>query len=492
MREEILRLDCISKSFPGIKVLNNVNLNLFRGEVLAVMGVNGAGKSTLMNILAGVYRSDGGRILFEEQEVKIHTPHDARNLGIRMVHQEVSLIPNLSIAENLYLGLEKQIVFLSKWQLEEQARALMQAVGLEINVAIPAQKLSVSQCQLIGFARALAADPRLIILDEPFSSLTDHESAILKNNIHRLTDLGISFIFITHQVHEAIELSDRIMVLRDGVSIGIYPKEACYEEFLISLMVGADLPPIVPRNFLSNSPVILRVNDLSERKRNKQISFELHEGEVLGLAGLVGSGRTTLLQLLFGLVSRSSGSIEVAGKLAQIRSPADAIQLGFGYIPEDRNLQGLVLQMSTRENMTLVSLFRVSMWRIINRRKERFFCNHWLKSISMQAKMSDMVVKNLSGGNQQKLVLAKWLSIRPKILLMDEPTKGVDLVSKQEINNHIMNLAKDGMSIILVSSELEELISLCDRVLIINEGQIKGEMSQSEIRSNLSTLILGH
>jgi len=480
MRTEILRMECISKTFPGVKVLNNVNINVFKGEVLALIGANGAGKSSLMKILAGIYTKDNGRIFFDEKEVEIKSPRDAQRLGISVIHQGLNLIPNLSVAENIFLGNEKrhELFFIDKKQVYKSATKLLDRVELKVDANVLVDCLSIAQRQLVGIARVLATNPSLIIMDEPTSSLTERETGILRKIIFKLKEEGVSIIFISHKLKEALEVADRITVLRDGVSMGTYSKMECNEEMLISLMVGSDFEEKTPECTGIIGEEILRVENISTKNLLKDVSFVLRKGEILGFAGLLGSGRTELMNVIFGIAPKSSGVISIKGNRKEIQKPLDAIKNKMGLVPEDRNLQGLILNMSIKENISLPSRQRVSYRGIINFRMESFLARYYMQKLMVKAVDEDEEVGNLSGGNQQKVVVSKWLAIKPEILILDEPTKGIDVGVKKEIHQTIRKLAKEGTGIILVSSELEEILAMSDRILVMHDGMIKGEFER--------------
>lgn len=480
MRTEILRMECISKTFPGAKVLNNVNLNVFKGEVLALVGANGAGKSSLMKILAGIYSKDTGKIYFDEKEVEINSPRDSQRLGISVIHQEPDLIPNLTVAENIFIGNEKSHIFLGNRKIYRSAAQLLDRVGLNIDPGILAGMLSVMQRQLVGIARILATSPSLIIMDEPTSSLSERETAILRKIIFKLREEGVSIIFISHKLGEALEVADRIAVLRDGVSVGTYSRAECTEEMIISLMVGDDFRE---ENLEAPGDVgeeVLRVENVTSRGLPNGLGFSLRKGEILGFTGLMGSGRTELMNAIFGITPKTSGIIYIKGKRKDIRKPIDAIKNRIGIVPEERNLQGLILNMSVKENISLPSLKRVSSKGVINRRMESFLTAFYMEKLIVKAKSEEEEVGNLSSGNQQKVVVSKWLSIKPDILILDEPTRGIDVGAKKEIHQTIRRLANEGTGIILVSSELEEILTLSDRILIMRDGMISGELERKE------------
>lgn len=482
MKSEILRMERISKTFAGVKVLNNVSLNVFKGEILALIGANGAGKSSLMKILAGVYKSDSGKIYFDEEEVEFSTPRDSQKCGISVIHQDINVIPNLNIAENIFLGNEqpRELLFIDKKKMYKRVQKLLNKVGLEIDANTLAARLSVLQKQLVSIARVLVTSPSLIIMDEPTSSLTQRETGILREIIFKLKQEGVSIIFISHKLNEVLEVADRVAVLRDGISMGTYTREECNEDMLISLMVGSDFREESNEVGGIIGEEILNVKNISARDLLKDISFVLRRGEILGFAGLMGSGRTELMNVLFGIYPKTSGVINIKGRRTEIRKPLDAIKNGIGMVPEERDLQGLILDMSVKENISLPSLKRVSHKGVINFRMESFFSKYYIQKLMDKALEKDEKVRNLSSGDKQKVVVSKWLSIKPEILILDEPTRGVDIDGKKEIHHIIRRLAKEGVGIILVSSELDEILSMSDRIVIMRDGMIKGELLRKD------------
>lgn len=479
MRNEILRMECISKTFSGIQVLNNVNLNVFKGEVLALMGANGAGKSALMKILAGIYTKDSGKIYFDEKEVEVNLPCDSHKLGISFIHQDFNIIPNLSVTENIFLGNEK-LFLLDKKQSYKRATLLLDKVGLKVDANVLVESLTIVQRQLVEIARALSTNSSLIIMDEPTSSLAERETGILKEIIFKLKEEGVSIIFISHKLNEALEIADRVTVLRDGVSVGTYSRMECNEEMLISLMVGSDFEEKISKDPGIIGEEIFRAENITTRDLLKGVSFALKKGEILGFTGLMGSGCTELMNAIFGITLKSSGVIVAKGEKVEIRKPLDAIKNKIGLVPEERNLQGLILNMSVKENISLPSIQRISNKGLINFRMESILVRHYMQKFIANTLAEDEEVMNLSGGNQQKVVVSKWLSVKPEILILDEPTRGIDIETKKEIHNMIRKLANEGTGVILVSLELEEILAMSDRILVMRDGRINGELARSE------------
>lgn len=482
MKSEILRMESITKLFEGNKVLNKVNLNVFKGEVLALIGENGAGKSTLIKIIAGVYQKDSGKIFFNEEEIQLKSVYDSLKLGISVIRQEPNFVPDLSIAENIFLGKEicSTSFIIADNEIKKSASIYLDKVGLNLDVEVYARNLSVAERQLVEIARALSNNSSLIIMDEPTASLTQTETMMLKKIIFKLKEEGVSILFISHKLNEVLEVADRISVLRDGNSMGTYKAADCNEEKLILLMTGNEHQENKRKAEHDIGDEILRVENISTRILLKDISFSLRRGEILGFAGLIGSGRTQLMNVIFGVHPKTEGDIYIKGKRVEIRKPIDAMKHKIGLIPDDRNLFGLIMGMSIKDNISLPSSRRVSYFGIIKFRMEMFLSRHFTQRFALSSIDVLKKVKYLSGGNQQKVIISKWLSTNPEILILDEPTKGIDVESKREVRQTIREISSEGKSIILVSSDLQELLDICDRIIIIGDGRIKGELSTKE------------
>lgn len=482
IQEIILKMENISKSFPGVQALSEVNLEVYKGEILALVGENGAGKSTLMKILTGVYQKDKGKIIFKGKEINPQNPHEAQKLGISIIYQEFNLAPNLDIATNIFLGNEpkkgKIIKIFDYDKAFKESVKLLDMLGLEISPDTLVKDLTVAQQQMVEIAKALAQKSELIIMDEPTSALAGKEVQKLFEIMKKLKEEGISIIFITHRLEEVFEIADRIIVLRDGKRVGELPaiKEK-YNE-VIKMMVGREVR-VTPKPSTKQDDVILEIKNLSS-KRIKNISFNLKKGEVLGIAGLVGAGRTEIIRAIFGADPKTSGEIYLDGKKVEIKTPKDAVKLGIGLVPEDRKLQGLILNMAVFENITLPSLKFLFPNGILNSIKEYTLAQNFVEKLQIRTPSIFQKVINLSGGNQQKVVLAKWLALKPKILILDEPTRGIDVGAKAEIHKLIADMAREGIGIILISSELPEILALSDRILVISKGRITAEISKEE------------
>lgn len=474
----LLEVRGLTKAFPGVQALAGVDLTVAAGTVHAVLGVNGAGKSTLMHILAGWMAPDGGQIWFKDRPVRLIHPHQARRLGIAMIHQELMPFPDLTVAENLFMGQEPAVAGLGWVQragLHTEAARLLRRLGVELAPDRRMGELSVAEMQAVEIARALVQQAQLIIMDEPTSALSQREVDRLFGLIAELKQRGVAVLFISHKLDEVFRVADWVTVLRDGVVVASAPIEQVTSEQLIRWMAGKPLTHAM-RPDRSPGPVVLAVRRLTRAGRFYNVSFELRQGEVLGLAGLMGAGRTALLQALYGLAPADSGEIYVAGRPVRIRSPGDALRHGIGLVPEDRKATGLVLSLSVKHNLTLASLERYCRAGWINHRAETRLVRERLGSLGIDASRLNQPVRLLSGGNQQKVVLARVLLTEPSVLLLDEPTRGIDLTAKADLYDWIGQLAQAGKAVLLVSSELPELLALSDRLLVLRQGQVTAEL----------------
>jgi ABC-type sugar transport system ATPase subunit len=483
----IYKIENISKKFPGVKALDDVSFDIYEGEVHAIVGENGAGKSTLMNILSGAYIPDDGNLYFKGQKVQFKEPKQAQMAGIAMIHQELSLSPNMSVAENIYQGrlLRNKIGLVDRTRMYKKSIEALECLGVRgINPREMIRNLNVSHMQLVEIAKAISLNARLLIMDEPTSSLTLGETEMLLNIIRSLKHEGVSILYISHKLDEIIEISDRITVMRDGCYIETLNKEKTNIPEIISLMVGREYNRSSDRCFISDyehRKVVLEVNTLNLGKKLKNINFKLYEGEILGLTGLVGAGRSELVQSIFGIDKPQSGEIYLDGTKKKIASVNDAIKNGIGLVPEGRKTQGLFLKMKVKDNMTVTYLRKMrNLFGLINKKTENEIALEYVKKLRIKTPGLSQMVQNLSGGNQQKTIIARWLMNKPKILFMDEPTHGVDIGAKGEIYEIIDQLSKSGVSIILISSEMPEVLTLCDRIIVMHEGEIKGELLREE------------
>ncbi|MCB2292196.1 sugar ABC transporter ATP-binding protein [Clostridium algoriphilum] len=480
----LLQMKNVSKSFPGVKALVDVRIEAYSGEVLALLGENGAGKSTLMKILSGVYTKDTGSIIIQGSEVDIKNIKEAEKLGIAIIHQELSLLPNLSIWENIFLGNE---VFsgitrrINKKVLREKSETLLKSINFNIDVNTLVKNLNVGERQLIEIAKALSKYSKIIIMDEPTTALTDVETDNLFKVINKLKNENMSIVYISHRMDEIFKICDRITVLRDGKHIGEVKTKDITKDDLISMMVGRKLEEQFPYRKSPKGKALLKVENLSFNEKVCNVSFEANSGEILGISGLMGSGRTEMAKTIFGEYKKSSGRILIDGEEVNIHSPKDSIEKGICYLSEDRKKEGLILGMSVGTNMTLANLKKYeNRAKRINKAEENKSIQEYIKKLSIKTPSSNQLIKYLSGGNQQKVILAKWLMLAPKVLIIDEPTRGIDVGAKKEIYEVLNELKSMGKSIIMISSDMPEVLGICDRILIMHEGEISGELSREE------------
>ncbi len=474
----------ISKSFPGVRALHNVSLYVSENEVLSVVGENGAGKSTLMKILAGVQGQDSGEILLDGQVVEFHSVSDALDHGIALIHQELNLADNLEVGANIFLGREPtRRGLIDEKEINRRSGEYLSRVGLEVSPRTVTRELTIGQQQLVEIAKALSINARVLIMDEPTSSLSAGESERLFEVIRDLRSSGVSIVYISHRLAEVQDLSDRVTVLRDGENAGDLPRAGVNHDSLVRLMVGRDVSRFYVRRPHEPGESAIEVNDLvTSTWPAHRLSFDVKAGEIVGMAGLVGAGRTEMLRTLFGVDQPLAGRIQVCGKTVQLDSPLNAIEAGIALVPEDRKQQGLVLEMAIRHNIGLAGLRRhASRGGFLNFRQEVADTQSMVQRLQVKTPDDMQIVQNLSGGNQQKVVLGKWLALNPRVLLLDEPTRGIDVGAKQEIYQLMDELAGQGMAILFVSSELEEIIGMSDRVLVMHEGRITGELARGEL-----------
>ena len=474
----------ICKSFPGVRALNNVSLHLNQNEVLSVVGENGAGKSTLMKILAGVQKQDSGDILLEGQPVGFRTVRDALDNGVALIHQELNLADNLEVGANIFLGREPlRRGLIDDDSINEQSAEFLRRVGLEVSPRTLVRELTIGQQQLVEIAKAVSIDARVLIMDEPTSSLSAGESERLFEVIHDLRRSGVSMMYISHRLAEVQHLSDRVTVLRDGENAGHLQRDEVNHDSLVRLMVGRDVSRFYSRQPHEAGEVAVQVKDLATSTwPAHRLNFEVRAGEIVGVAGLVGAGRTEMLRTLFGVDRPLAGEISVGGQTVTLKSPEDAINAGIALVPEDRKQQGLILEMAIRHNIGLAGLRRNALsGGFLNFAQERRDTTEMVARLRVKTPDSEQLAGNLSGGNQQKVVLGKWLALRPKVLLLDEPTRGIDVGAKQEIYQLMDELAGLGMAILFVSSEMEEVIGMSDRAIVMHEGRITGQLQRDEL-----------
>ncbi|MCX7720425.1 MAG: sugar ABC transporter ATP-binding protein [Dictyoglomus thermophilum] len=485
--EPILRAEGISKAFPGVQALDRVDFEAYAGEVMALVGENGAGKSTLVKILSGVYKRDSGRIYFEGKRVEIQDPYHAQLMGISTIHQELMVTPNQTVAQNIFLGREIRrrgilgaLGFVDKREMERRAKELLERVGADIPPDELVKNLSVAQRQLVEIAKALSFKAKVIIMDEPTSALGPEEVEKLFEVIKQLKEQGIAIVFISHRLEEVFRIADRITILRDGKLVGYMSREEATPDKVIYLMVNRPIGDMFRKEEVVRGEPILEVKNLSSDVV-KNVSFTLYKGEILGIAGLVGSGRTELVRLIFGADPKKSGEILIEGKRVEINSPEDAVKLGIGLVPEDRQNQGLILKMSVRENIGITIIKKILKFlNFVDKIKLTRISEDFVRRLNIKTPSVFEKVLYLSGGNQQKVVLSKWLASEPKILILDEPTRGIDVGAKAEIHAIMSQLAKSGISIIMISSEMPEVLAMSDRILVMSEGKIVAEVPRRE------------
>ncbi len=486
---EILACRGITKRFPGVVALDSMDFEVAPGEVHVLLGENGAGKSTLVKILSGALQPDSGHVILDGRPVRFDSPLDAQRSGISTVYQELALVPHLSVTENILLGAlpataraGRRLGIVDWRRARQAAAALLEELGAHIDPDAPVSRLSVAQQQLVEIARALRFKPRVLILDEPTSALSDDEVAALFAVIRRLTrHNGVAVIFISHRLGEVFTIGDRVTVLRDGRKVDTYPISAVDEEQLIRAMIGREVQRSFPKRRGNPGAEVLRVEGLRLPGRPHPISFSVRAGEVVGIAGLVGSGRTELVRAIFGADPASDGRIWVGGTPVRIREPLDAIRAGIGLVPEDRKGQGLVLEHPVRHNLTLAVLRRlVGLLGFVRLKEESALSARLIERLHIRTADDLQPVAQLSGGNQQKVVLARWLATQSRLIILDEPTRGVDVAARSEIYRFIDEIASQGLGVLLISSDLPELLGLADRVLVMREGELAGELQGDE------------
>ncbi len=474
----LLAMRGIVKSFPGVQALRGVDLILRRGEVLALLGENGAGKSTLIKVLGGAFRADAGVIEIDGRERNFQSPQDSRAAGVAIIYQEFNLVPGLTASENIFLGQERTVAgFIAKREERRRAAELFARLGVTIDLDVPCRLLTTAQQQLVEIAKALAFDARIIVMDEPSAALTSHEVERLFQIIYELQRQGIGIIYISHRLDEIFTIAHGVTVLRDGVSVGSHHIADLTRNQLIELMVGRTLKDEFPPRSVVVGPPRLEVIGLRRGRAVRDVSFNVGRGEIVALTGLIGAGRSETVRLIFGADRRDAGSIRLDGRTLTIRSPRDAIAAGIGLLTEDRKLQGLVLDQSVRANYALPNLRRLSRFGFVQRRRERGEFAGFVDSLKIKVSSHHQIARNLSGGNQQKVVLAKWLARRCEILIFDEPTRGIDVGAKYEIYRLMNDLSAQGKGIVMICSELPEALGMADRILVFHEGRMTGEIA---------------
>ncbi|MCL4202765.1 MAG: sugar ABC transporter ATP-binding protein [Pirellulaceae bacterium] len=481
----LLEVRSVTKTFPGVRALTDVHLRLYPGEVLALLGENGAGKSTLMKILAGIQQPDSGQILLDGQPIAIESVRAAADRGIALIHQELNLADNLDVGANIFLGREPRypLGIVRRAEIDRQSERMIRQVGLTLSPRTLVGSLPIGKQQLVEIAKALSVNARILIMDEPTSSLSTGEAETLFRVVKDLRKRGVSIVYISHRLGEVSELADRVTVLRDGRNAGELARHEIDHDRMVRLMVGRDISQFYARQSHPAGAPALEVSHVATPAfPQHRLSLHVRSGEIVGLAGLVGAGRTELLRVLFGVDRSTGGQIRVAGQPVRFRSPSDAIRHGIALVPEDRKQAGLIVEMSVRHNLSLAGLRRHQRFGgLLNQRLERHLAREMIHRLNIKTPHDGQVVRYLSGGNQQKVVLGKWLSLKPRVLLLDEPTRGIDVGAKQEIYQLMERLAADGVAILFVSSEMEEILGMSDRVLVMHEGSLRGELARGQL-----------
>lgn len=486
----LLRLANVSKRFPGVQALDDVDFEVYPGEILGFVGENGAGKSTLIKILSGVYNRDTGSIWLDDQPITPRNPEHAQRLGISTIFQELALIPHLTVGENVFLNREPRLIsplgMVDFRKMYSQSEAILRDLGTGIPGRTPVRNLTVAAQQMVEIAKAVSQNARMILMDEPTSALSSKEVDALFAMMRRLKARGVPVVFVSHRLEEVLQVVDRVIVMRDGHRVGTLTIQEATEEKIIQLMVGRKVG-LFPKAEAEIAEPVLEVRNLSGNNGVDSVNFTVRKGEIVGLAGLVGAGRTEVGRLICGIDRVTGGEILIGGVPVRIKSPADAVNHGIGWVPEDRKQHGLLLKMSVAENTTMAILRRISnALGIMNAREEHNIASQYVRTLSIATPSIYQIVNNLSGGNQQKVVLAKWLSTEPKLLIMDEPTRGIDVGAKAEVHALMSKLAQQGIAILMISSEMPEIIGMSDRVIVLCQGRVTGEfnrenMSQEEI-----------
>ena len=479
--EPILTLKNVTKEYPGVVALDHMNLEVYPGEVHALMGENGAGKSTLIKVVSGAIKPNGGTILYEGKEYDSMTPALSKKLGIGVIYQEFNLVPDLSVAENIFLGQKLTSGFsINRKLMNQRAKELMDSFGIDIDVTKDVKSLTVAYQQLVEITKTISSNVKVLIMDEPSAPLTNREIDAMFGIVRKLKAQGVAIIYISHRMEEIFALADRITVMRDGKYVGTKMASEIDNNGLIKMMVGRDLDEQYPTVEKEIGEVALEVNRLCTDALLKDISFQVHKGEILGLAGLVGAGRTETARAIFGADSKSSGEIRIHGKTVQIHSPKDAIKDGIALIPEDRKKHGALLEMTIRDNISFIAVKSISKAGFVDRNADKNMAEKYIKELSIKTPSMEQLTRNLSGGNQQKVVLAKSLASNSDIIIFDEPTRGIDVGAKKEIYVLMNELAKKGMAIIMISSEMQELLGMSDRIIVMHEGKMMGELKKED------------
>lgn len=495
MNDVILKTENICKKFPGVVALDGINFELKKGEVHALLGENGAGKSTFVKILSGAHKKSEGKIFFNGNEIDIVNPKESQNIGISIIYQEFNLVTYLSVAENIFLGREplKKNGLIDKKLLTEQSRALLEKLEVNIDPSSKVSSLGVAEKQMVEVAKALSLDSKVLIMDEPTSALTEKEIRKLFETVSILKEEGVSIIYISHRLEELFEIADRVTVLRDGTYVGTYDINGTNKDELITLMVNRELKELFPTRTSQPGEEILRIENLSSKNQLKDISLTLHKGEILGIYGLMGAGRSELANAIFGVDKHATGQIYIDKKKAKVKNPGKAIKQGIGFLTEDRKTNGLVLGISVKDNICITNLGKFSKFGVMNAAAEKLTAKKYIDELKIKTFGHQQKVVDLSGGNQQKVVLSKWLCSESKIFIFDEPTRGIDVGAKYEIYQLMNKLTEAGVAIIMISSEMPEILGMSDRILVMRSGSISGEFMNKEATSEkILTKALGN
>ncbi len=489
MAEVLLEIKDLEKTFPGVRALKGVKLTVNKGEVHALMGENGAGKSTLIKVLTGIYQKNGGTIRFDGEEIDARTPMEANEKGISTIYQELNLVLFQTVYENLFLGREPRDKFgrVDRKTMIAEADRILKDLGIEVDVTAPLSKYPTAIQQMVAIARSVSINAKLVIMDEPTSSLDRQEVQVLFRIIRKLKSQGISVIFISHKLDEIFEICDHLTVFKDGEYVGDYDIKDLNQFKLISLMVGKDTVTLERKKEgydFANATPIVNMKNIRQGMRLNGLDVEIRQGEVVGLAGLLGSGRTELAQVLFGTTMPDDGEVFWWGEPANIHSPSDAIKKGMGFCTEDRKVEGIVPHLSVKENMTIALLPKLNRFGFIKFKEQDEIVRHYIERLKIKTPTPEQQICNLSGGNQQKVLLARWMCMNPKLIILDEPTRGIDVGAKAEIEDLIQELSKSGISILMISSEIAELERNCDRIIVMREGKVKGELIDKDIHQD--------
>ncbi|NLL78083.1 MAG: sugar ABC transporter ATP-binding protein [Clostridiales bacterium] len=478
----LLQMKNIHKRFPGVYALKDINFELHAGEVHALLGENGAGKSTLIKILGGIYTADQGEIIIDGEKAEIHDVLSAQKNGIAIIHQELVLVPHMTVAENIFLGREPKVAgFVNQDKMRQEAQALLDDYDMHIDADTLIKDLTIAQQQMVEIVKAISFNSKILVMDEPTSSIADKEVAFLFTTMRTLTAKGVGIIYISHKMSELEEICDRVTVMRDGTYVGTEVVKNTSKDELIAMMVGRELENYYTRDYQNATEVILKCVDIADGNMAQGASFELRKGEIIGFAGLVGAGRSEVMKCIFGLTKNYTGKIYLEGKEVKITSPVQAMKAGIALVPEDRKLEGLYKVQSVQYNSTIEVLDQFIKGIIVDQKKEDEITQKYIDLMATKTPSREQVIGNLSGGNQQKVMIGRWLATNPKVLILDEPTRGVDVGAKSEIYSIMNELVKTGMSIIMISSELPEIINMSDRIYVMAGGKVKGCLNHDEV-----------